>query len=128
MRFGKLGTLVGFIAMVLFVVFFDRIVNRGYSFEQLLAFLVLAPLIESFLFIALPLNFGIKHKLINEFMWLSCFVFAYLHSGNYPVNGFYYAMMVQGTFCLVSWYICKCMGYRFTVAFHFVYNLFIISI
>lgn len=124
----KYWTLLAGFALAMFALCFNRMVGKGITIQYMIVLFVLAPILEEFFFRYLPIKFGRKHNLVTELMWISTYLFAIGHTGQYPYFGWHYAILIQGTFGLLAWYTCKCMGYRGAVLLHLCYNLFLVAV
>jgi membrane protease YdiL (CAAX protease family) len=101
------------------------------SQQELLVFVGFAPLMEEFIFRWLPIQFsnrlisnlGKKKWYFLEYaiMAIACYIFTIGHIGHYFNFGWHYAMLFQGVFSVIAWYVCK-RGYWYAVIFHSVCN------
>lgn len=115
------------LVLVGWVYLMDKLIGGNWNQRYLIAFGV-APLVEELFFRWLPVQFGKRLNAHRELCLISTLLFIWWHVGNYPIFGWYYAALFQGSLGYVAYVVCKKYGYWASVLIHIKYNLFIFFI
>lgn len=113
------------LALMAYVFIALEVFKQDIESQLMLTMFVLAPIAEEALFRKLPVLLAKRWNAKYEMMIISTVLFAFIHVNNYPYNGLYFSVMMQGAMGLACYYVCYKFGYIAAVVMHSKYNILI---